>query len=60
MVCNVDFIQCIRLFYCNFKGAECQHSLSYWTGSDYIGIGPGTISNQKLVQCMFTFVDSTY
>ncbi|KAL5473511.1 hypothetical protein EMCRGX_G028002 [Ephydatia muelleri] len=36
-------------------GAECEHSLSYWTGSDYIGIGPGAhsrfIARQKSSYC---------
>lgn len=36
----------------DFKGAECQHSLSYWTGRDYIGVGPGLMPHLNVVQSL--------
>ena len=30
------------------KGKECKHNLTYWTGGDYVGIGPGAHGRLQL------------
>lgn len=32
------------------KGRECRHNLSYWRGSDYLGIGPGASGRLGLLR----------
>lgn len=32
------------------KGHECRHNLSYWRGTDYVGLGPGASSRLGLLR----------
>ena len=32
------------------KGKECRHNLSYWRGSDYLGVGPGASGRLGLLR----------
>ncbi|MHA1113707.1 MAG: radical SAM family heme chaperone HemW [Alphaproteobacteria bacterium] len=34
-------------------GSECRHNLVYWTGGDYVGIGPGAHGRLSTGDCVF-------